>query len=172
MTRILHVVGCKNSGKTRFAELIVPVLKALDIQVGTLKHTEHDRFNWDTEGKDTYRHMEAGSDVTGIIGTGSFAFNFNRADITPANMDDIIRLFYRHVDLVLVEGLKSNPGLKVEVCRPGYSDSGVVPASELLATYGTDLFGYALPHFDYGREQELGQHIADNLGRLRPVTVT
>jgi len=169
MTRILNVVGCKNSGKTRTIELLVPVLHDLDLQVGTLKHTQHDGFNWDVKGKDTYRHYEAGSIITGIFGNSSFAFNLNRDGLVSPCVDDLVRVFYRDLDLVIIEGLKSDPGLKVEVCRPDYSDREVVPASEILATFGVSLFNRDVSHFDYGHERELGQHIANNLNRLRTV---
>jgi len=169
MARILNVVGCKNSGKTRTIELLVPVLKDLGLQAGTLKHTQHDGFNWDVSGKDTFRHFEAGSAVTGIFGTSSFAFNLNAEGLHSPLVDDLVRVFYREVDLVIIEGLKSEPGLKVEVCRPDYSDREVVPDIELLAIYGADLFKRDVPHFDYGHERELGRYIVDNLSRLRTV---
>ncbi len=169
MPGVLNVVGCKNAGKTRTIELIVPVLKKLGLRVGTLKHTEHDGFNWDVKGKDTSRHSEAGSEVTGIFGTRSFAFNMNNADVGPGGVDDLIGTFYRGMDLIIIEGLKTDPSLKIEVCRSGFTDRKIAPPSELLATYGENLFGCALPHFDYGREPDLGRHIADNISRLRHV---
>jgi molybdopterin-guanine dinucleotide biosynthesis protein B len=167
MPRILNVVGCKNTGKTRTIELIVPVLKKLGLRVGTLKHTEHGGFNWDVKGKDTFRHFEAGSEVTGIFGTHSFAFNINNADVNPGGVDDLINVFYRGMDLVIIEGLKSDASLKIEVCRSEYTDRKVSLPGELLATYGANLFDYGLPHFDYGSELDLGKYITDNISRLR-----
>lgn len=167
MPRILNVVGCKSAGKTRSIELMVPILKKLGLKVGTLKHTEHDGFNWDVKGKDTFRHSEAGSDVTGIFGTRSFAFNINDADINLRYVDDLVNVFYRGMDLVIIEGLKTDASLKIEVCRPGYTDGKVAPHNELLATYGANLFEYSLPHFNYGNELELGKFIIDNISRLR-----
>jgi len=167
MPRILYVVGCKNSGKTRSIELVVPVLKRLGLKVGTLKHTEHDGFDWDVKGKDTYRHFESGSDITGIFGRRSFAFNFNDADVHRCSVDDLANVFYREMDLVIIEGLKTDRGLKIEVCRPEYTSEEIVSCDELLATYGANLFNYNLPHFDYGSELELGKFIVRNIDRLR-----
>ena len=167
MPRILNVVGCKNSGKTRSIELIVPILKRLGLKVGTLKHTHHDGFDWDIEGKDTYRHFKSGSDVTGIFGSRSFAFNFNGIDVQPCSVDDLAGVFYREMDLVIIEGLETDSALKIEVCRPGYSDRQVTPCDKLLATYGTNLFNHGIPHFDYGSESELGEFIVSNIHRLR-----
>ena len=169
MPRVLNIVGCKNSGKTRTVEVLVPVLQKLGLKIGTLKHTEHDGFNWDAKGKDTYRHFEAGSSVTGIFGKSSFAFNFNNDQLQLDGIDNLIRVFYGAMDLVLVEGLKTDPSSKIEVCRPDFTDRKVVPETELLATYGANLFGYKVPHFDYGQEAGLGKHIVENLEKLREV---
>ena len=84
-------------------------------------------------------------------------------------VDSLVKVFYPDLDLVIIEGLKTDQGLKLEVCRPDYSDRAVCPPSELLATYGADLFGYKLPHFDYGDEQKLGEHVVNSLDRLRKV---
>jgi len=150
--------------------MLLPVLKELGIKAGSLKHTEHDGFNWDLKGKDTFRHFEAGSMITGIFGNNSFAFNFNDENLKPVKVNDLIHLFYNEMDLVLIEGLKKDPSLKIEVCRPDFSSNAVVPENELLATYGANLFGYKTPHFNYGRENNLGKYIADNMNLLREIS--
>lgn len=166
MTRILNIVGCKNSGKTRAVEMLVPRLQRLGLRVGTLKHTEHNKFLWDREGTDTYRHHTAGSEISCIFGRNSLAVDFNRPDIKEPTVDEIIRLFYSDVDLVLVEGCKTHPSLKIEVCRPDYSHAPVVLPSELLATYGENLFGYDVHHFCYGQEDQIADHILAQFDRL------
>jgi molybdopterin-guanine dinucleotide biosynthesis adapter protein len=166
VTRILNIVGCKNSGKTRTVEILIPRLQKLGLRVGTLKHTEHNGFRWDREGTDTFRHHTAGSEISGIFGRNSFAIDMNRPDLKEPLVDEIVKLFYSDVDLVLVEGCKTHPSLKIEVCRPGYSHAPVVPASDLLATYGENLFGYDVLHFAYGREDQIADHILAQLDRL------
>jgi molybdopterin-guanine dinucleotide biosynthesis protein B len=122
MPRILHIVGCKNAGKTRACEVLIGPLHRLGLTVGTLKYTDHDGFDWDQPGKDTFRHREAGSDVTGIFGLRSFAFQFQSGDCRIVAIDDLARTFYPSVDLLLVEGYRRGSGSMLEVCRPGYSD--------------------------------------------------
>lgn len=170
MPRILNIVGCKNAGKTRTVELIVPRLRQLGKTVGTLKHTEHNRFGWDREGTDTYRHYAAGSEISGIFGKCSFAVNINRQEFREASVDEIVRLFYSDLDIVVTEGFRTHPSRKIEVCRVGYTTGAVVPGNDLLATYGDKLFGYDLPHFDFGREDDLAQHIVASLDQLLLVT--
>jgi molybdopterin-guanine dinucleotide biosynthesis adapter protein len=166
MPRILNIVGCKNSGKTRAVEILVPRMQKLGLKVGTLKHTEHNKFQWDREGTDTYRHHTAGSEISGIFGRNSFAIDMNRPDLKEPRVDEIVELFYSDVDLVFVEGCKTHPSLKIEVCRPGYSHAPVVLQSELLATYGENLFGYDVIHFAYGQEDQIADYILTQLENL------
>jgi molybdopterin-guanine dinucleotide biosynthesis protein B len=139
------------------------------MRVGTLKYTEHDGFDWDTPGKDTYRHREAGSMATGIFGSRIFAFSLNQEKYILAPHLDLIRIFYQSIDLVLVEGYRRGAGQKIEVCRPGYSDRSIAPPDDLLATYGENLFDYSRPHFNYGNEALLAAHIASNIHCLEEV---
>ena len=169
MVHILHVVGCKDAGKTRACEVLIPPLQALGLAVGTLKHTEHEGFEWDVPGKDTDRHRRAGSAVTGIFGGQRFAFSFNRLHGAEVPFDDLIRTFYGGLDLILVEGYQRDPSLRLEVCRPDFSTVPISPPQALLATYGAELFGYRGCHFDYGKEAELARYVRDNLVRLRAV---
>ena len=127
MARILPVVGCKNAGKTRTCEVLIPPLQALGLAVGTLKHTEHEEFEWDVPGKDTDRHRRAGSAVTGIFGGQRFAFSFNRPGSAEVPLDALIRAFYGDLDLVLLEGYQRDPGLRLEVCRPNFSTIPISP---------------------------------------------
>ncbi len=169
MPYLLTIVGCKNAGKTRTCELLVPLLRGLGLRVGTLKYTEHEGFDWDEEGKDTHRHRQAGSEITGIIGRRVFAYQSHRPDDPGIDLDTVIRTLYTGVDLLLIEGLRRAAGLKLEVHRPGFTDAPVAAPTELLATYGASLFRYDLLHFDYGHEAELAAHIFGNLNHLHEV---
>ena len=168
--KILHIVGCKNAGKTRTVEVLLPTLKKLGLVVGTLKYTEHEGFDWDIPGKDTYRHAQAGSEITGIFGPRRWAVSSNRSAADGITVERLISTFYGNADLVLIEGYKLDAALKVEVLRPGYTDHPVAEQSQLLATYGQRLYVYAIPHFEYGAEADLAQYIHDHLDDLWSVS--
>jgi molybdopterin-guanine dinucleotide biosynthesis protein B len=136
-----------------------------------LKYTEHDGFDWDLPGKDTYRHRQAGSEITGIFGRHMWAFADNRSQPGDISLAQIISVFYSELDLVLVEGYRLDHTLKIEVLRPGYTDRPVAAPSELLATYGERLFQYAIPHFAYGVEDGLAAHIVTHINALRLISV-
>jgi len=164
--RILHIVGCKNAGKTRAIEVLVPPLRQLGMAVGTLKYTEHDGFDWDVSGKDTYRHRQAGSDITGIFGRRCYAFADNRPKSRRILISQLIGTFYAEMDIVLVEGYRLDGARKLEVLRPSFTDHPVADPEQLLATYGERLFVYEVPHFEYGKESELARHIFAHLDDL------
>jgi molybdopterin-guanine dinucleotide biosynthesis protein B len=166
MPKILHVVGCKNAGKTRTIEVLAPPLKKLGLMVGTLKYTEHEGFHWDVPGKDTYRHYQAGSDITGIFGPRCWAFSDNRQEAGEIPLKQLISTFYGDAGIVLVEGYRLDSALKIEVLRPGFTDHPVAEQAQLLATYGQRLYMYEIPHFEYGAEIELARHIYDHLNDL------
>jgi molybdopterin-guanine dinucleotide biosynthesis protein B len=166
MPKILHIVGCKNAGKTRTIEVLLPPLKKLGLVVGTLKYTEHEGFHWDVPGKDTYRHYQAGSDITGIFGPRCWAFSDNRNESGEIQLSRLVSTFYGDTDLVLVEGYRLDAARKIEVLRPDFTDHPVAEQGQLLATYGKRLYIYKVPHFEYGAEDELARHIYDHRDEL------
>ncbi len=166
MPKILHIVGCKNAGKTRAVELLLPPLKKLGLVVGTLKYTEHDEFQWDVPGKDTYRHSQAGSEIVGIFGHSRCAISSIRQDAGGVSLKRLISTFYGDADIVLIEGYRLDEARKIEVLRPGFTDRPIADQAQLLATYGQRLYIYEIPHFEYGAEIELARYIYNHLNDL------
>lgn len=168
MTHILFIVGCKNAGKTRLTELLVPRLTARVGGVGTVKNAERGHFDWEREGTDTHRHFTAGSAVTSIISGDVFALESREPDHSIDVMR-IVESHYRNIALVLAEGFSSTPGLKIEVLRTGYTDRVIAADLDCLATYGDAVIPRSSPHFAYGEEEHLSDYIVANLDRLARV---
>ena len=76
-TRAVAVVGFKASGKTRVVEALVGELTRRGRSVATLKHTSGDA-PLDAPGTDTFRHAEAGAEVSAIISDSRVAIFLNR----------------------------------------------------------------------------------------------
>jgi molybdopterin-guanine dinucleotide biosynthesis protein MobB len=57
-------VGKQNSGKTTLLVQVVAELTRRGVRVGTVKHHSHFGFDFDHEGKDSWRHAQAGSRYT------------------------------------------------------------------------------------------------------------
>ncbi|MGV8081527.1 MAG: molybdopterin-guanine dinucleotide biosynthesis protein B [Syntrophales bacterium] len=112
---ILSIVGKSNTGKTTLIERLIPELVRRGWRVATIKHNRHG-FQMDHEGKDSWRHRNAGASMTVVASPHQVALLADAPrDYTMAELRD---LFVRDVDLVLAEGFKKNPHPKIEVFRP------------------------------------------------------
>ena len=111
--KLIHIVGCKNDGKT---SLIIDLIKELNrrgLRVGTVKHGFH-ASRFDTPDKDSYLHREAGSDPAAIVAKSHAAVFFSSK---KQGLYQQLASLFNDVDVVLVEGDKNGPGKKVEVWR-------------------------------------------------------
>ncbi|MBN1964080.1 MAG: molybdopterin-guanine dinucleotide biosynthesis protein B [Anaerolineae bacterium] len=140
------IVGRSKSGKTTLIEKLLPVLHARGYRVGTIKHHAHAGFEIDYEGKDTWRHAQAGSDHVVIVAPDKLA-SIRRLAAEPG-IAEVINTVMADVDLVLTDGYKSSPLPKIEVVRAARSDAPICEPGELIAL-ATDLpLGLGVPCFD------------------------
>lgn len=111
--RILQVVGLKNAGKTTLVCKIVERLTRLGYDVGTVKHDAH-RFEIDHEGKDTWRHRQAGSKIVAISSEQEGKTCYIEQCYTP-----LAEMLERMADMdfVVVEGFKAEGYPKIVVIR-------------------------------------------------------
>ena len=114
MALIVSIVGKSKSGKTTLLEKLIPELGARGYQVATIKHTPED-VSLDEPGKDSWRHMQAGSRAT-IIGSPT-----RMALVKPlapgTKLEDMASIFGEDYDIVLAEGFKQDTAPKIEVHR-------------------------------------------------------
>ncbi|MFB6070309.1 MAG: molybdopterin-guanine dinucleotide biosynthesis protein B [Halanaeroarchaeum sp.] len=76
---VVTVAGYQDSGKTTLVERLVPALSSRG-SVATVKSIHHD-VEFDTPGKDTYRHRTAGADaVVGLTPSQTFSIAVDGTD--------------------------------------------------------------------------------------------
>ncbi|MBT3266458.1 molybdopterin-guanine dinucleotide biosynthesis protein B [Candidatus Poribacteria bacterium] len=132
---MICIVGSSGSGKTTVIEGIIPILRREGLRVGTLKHTHHD-VPFDTRGKDSWRHGQAGADQAAIVSPfGLAVFDYRAA---PPGPEEIIEVHFHDVDIVLVEGYKWGALPKVEVYRQDVSEAPVCVGDPSLLALITD----------------------------------
>ncbi|HUV54542.1 MAG TPA: molybdopterin-guanine dinucleotide biosynthesis protein B [Candidatus Krumholzibacteriaceae bacterium] len=99
--KTVAVVGFKDSGKTRVVEALVGELTRRGYRVGTLKHTA-ENIEFDTPGKDTARHREAGAVATAILRQDAAAFFIDG----HVPISDAARAL-GELDILIIEGFKT-----------------------------------------------------------------
>lgn len=113
---ILCIVGQKAVGKTTLIERLVPELSRRGYRVATAKRPPH-HFEFDVEGKDSFRHFQAGAEATLVYGEDRLAL-VRRHDGLP-DLEALVAELLGDYDLVLAEGHKRAALPKIEVFRTG-----------------------------------------------------
>ena len=116
---IVGVYGEKDSGKTTLIERLISELVKKDYRVGTIKHIHYDDFSIDTEGRDTWKHKNAGAGIvvasapneTAFIFKGGLEFNAILENLDKFDLDVIIVEGYKkeNIDKILVGEGKEEP---------------------------------------------------------------
>jgi len=135
MIPVVSVVGKSGSGKTTLLEKLISELTRRGRRVATIKHDAHS-FDIDHEGKDTWRHFQAGAMATLISSPAKFAM-VHRVEAELA-LEQLVEHVGDNADIVLTEGYRSAAGPKIEVVRAARSAEPVCTPEELIAV-ATDL---------------------------------
>ncbi len=138
MLPIVSIVGKSKSGKTTLREKLIRELKSRGYRVGTIKHA-HQGTSFDEPGKDSWRHIDAGSEATAVSSPDKLVLIKPVApDIT---LDEIAHFFGEDYDIILAEGFKQGSAPKIEVHRKevGLPLSGIkkliaIATDEILET--------------------------------------
>jgi molybdopterin-guanine dinucleotide biosynthesis protein B len=114
--KVVGFAGFSGSGKTTLVEQLIPVLRLKGLHVSVIKHAHH-KFDIDHEGKDTYRHREAGAFEVVVASDKRLALMREFQQPVHLSVHQLIAELYQGVDWVLVEGYKDSDLLKIEVWR-------------------------------------------------------
>ena len=116
---LLGFSAYSGTGKTTLLSKILPVLKSQGIRVGVLKHAHHN-FDIDHPGKDSHTLRHAGASQVLVASGKRWALMVETPEATkePSLNDMLLHLDQSQLDLILVEGFKSESFPKVELHRP------------------------------------------------------
>ena len=101
---IVSLIGLKKTGKTTCVESLVKEFKSRGMKVGTVKSMVSSKFTIDTEGKDTWRHQEAGADFVVSISKDEVAYIEKRPG--RSRLAEFLRFIPEDTDILLCEGLE------------------------------------------------------------------
>jgi molybdopterin-guanine dinucleotide biosynthesis protein B len=157
MIPIISIVGKSNSGKTTLIEKLVPVLKQRGLKVGTIKHDVHG-FELDKEGKDTWRHAQAGVDTV-VISSPQKAACIKKVDI-ELTLDELVCQFLTDMDIVLTEGYKRQDKPKIEIYRAELGEEPLCTDDKTLIAIVSDTQTQLnVPHFGTQGIEQLADFI-------------
>jgi molybdopterin-guanine dinucleotide biosynthesis adapter protein len=148
MKPVLCITGCGKCGKTTLVERLVAELTQRGFVIGTLKHDVHG-FAMDHEGKDTWRHKQAGARAVAIIGPEQVAVVRD----TPGQEFSVYSAIalLGPVDLVIAEGFKRADFPKIEIFSSARNEGKLLCADDpnLLAVAGDLPVETQVPRFDW-----------------------
>lgn len=136
MIPILSIVGRSGSGKTTLLEALIPLLQARGYRVGTVKHASHE-FHLDQEGKDSWRHAQAGAEIA-VISTPKGLGVFQSLSREKA-LEELVESYLSEMDLVLAEGYKGERVPKIEVHRGQLGGELLTSKEEGLLAVASDV---------------------------------
>lgn len=115
---ILGFAAFSGTGKTTLLTQVIPILKRRGLNIGVIKHSHHN-FEIDKPGKDSFRLRAAGATPVMLVSSHRRAIitEFSQP-IEPRLDEQLTYLDQSSLDLILVEGFKSEHFPKIELHRP------------------------------------------------------
>ncbi len=161
--RVFGVVGWKNAGKTGLMERLVNEITGRGFTVSTVKHAHHS-FDVDHEGKDSYRHRQAGATEVLLASANRFALMHELRDEDEPTLDALLTKL-SPVDLVLVEGYKRDRHPKVEAHRSVTGNPLIAPEDDTVRAVASDTeLDLDRPVFDLNDTKAIADFILQQVG--------
>jgi molybdopterin-guanine dinucleotide biosynthesis protein B len=165
--RIFGLAGWSGSGKTTLMTALIPEFVARGITVSTVKHAHHS-FDIDHPGKDSWRHRQAGAQEVMVSSVHRWALMHELRGAAEPSLDELLARM-APVDLVLVEGFKRHPHLKIEVYRRALGKPLLHPDDPWIVAIATNdrLSEVALPCFPLSDPGAIARFVLAQDGILR-----
>jgi molybdopterin-guanine dinucleotide biosynthesis adapter protein len=113
--RVIGLAGWSGAGKTTLLTRLIPHFREQGLRVSVIKHAHHD-FDIDMPGKDSWRHRQAGAEEVLVASGRRWALMHELREAPAPRLTELLSKM-SPVDLVVVEGFKSEPYRKIEVHR-------------------------------------------------------
>ena len=161
--KVIGVAGFKNAGKTTLVEKLVRELTLRGYRIATVKHAHHS-FDIDHEGRDSFRHRQAGASEVAVISGQRWAIIHElRGEEEPSFAAILAKL--EPSDLVIVEGYKHGEHQKIEVRNLALDHpklAGDDPTIVAIAANGA-IADAPVPVFERDHVEALGDFIIDHM---------
>jgi molybdopterin-guanine dinucleotide biosynthesis protein B len=133
---VIGIAGWSGAGKTTLISRVIPYLRQQGLCVSVIKHAHHD-FDVDLPGKDSWVHRQSGAEEVLVSSSKRWALMHElRGAVEPA-LPELLKKM-SPVDLVVIEGFKSEPHRKIEVFRKANGKPPLFPDDPAIAGIATD----------------------------------
>lgn len=136
MKKVIGFAGWSGVGKTTLVEQVVGALCARGVAVSVIKHAHHD-FDIDHEGKDSWRHRQAGCREVLVSSAQRWALIHELRGAPEASLDELLATL-APCDVVLVEGFKRAAIAKIEVRRLATGHPPLAPHDPHILAVASD----------------------------------
>jgi molybdopterin-guanine dinucleotide biosynthesis protein B len=134
--KVIGLAGWSGAGKTTLLTRIIPHFLAKGIRVSVIKHAHHN-FDVDVPGKDSWVHRQSGAEEVLVSSGKRWALMHELRGAAEPRLPELLGKMSR-VDLVVVEGFKSEPHRKIEVHRAANGKPLLFPDDPAIAGIAAD----------------------------------
>jgi molybdopterin-guanine dinucleotide biosynthesis adapter protein len=134
--KVIGIAGWSGAGKTTLISRVIPCLRQQGLRVSVIKHAHHE-FDVDIPGKDSWVHRQSGAEEVLVSSAARWALMHELRGAAEPTLPDLLRKM-SPVDLVVIEGFKSEPVRKIEVHRKDSGKPPLFPNDPDIAAIATD----------------------------------
>jgi molybdopterin-guanine dinucleotide biosynthesis protein B len=134
--KVIGIAGWSGAGKTTLISRVIPYLREQGLRVSVIKHAHHD-FDVDVPGKDSWVHRQSGAEEVLVSSANRWALMHELRGAAEPSLPELLRKM-SPVDLVVIEGFKSEPHRKIEVYRKASGKPPLFPEDPAIAGIATD----------------------------------
>ena len=163
--KVFGIVGWKNSGKTGLLERLVEDITNRGFSVSTMKHAHHN-FDVDQKGKDSFRHRKAGAHQVFLSSDVRWVLMTELRESLKLTMEEQLGKM-DPVDLVLIEGFKTNDHLKIETHRSVTGQKLIAPSDKnIIAVATNDKIDTVVPTLNLDDTKTIADFVLKTVGLL------
>jgi molybdopterin-guanine dinucleotide biosynthesis protein B len=135
--KVIGIAGWSGAGKTTLISRVIPYLRQQGLRVSVIKHAHHD-FDVDVPGKDSWVHRQSGAEEVLVSSANRWALMHELRGAVEPELPELLQKI-SPVDLVVIEGFKSEPHPKIEVYRGANGKPPLFPDDPAIAGIATDV---------------------------------
>ena len=147
--KVIGLAGWSGAGKTTLLARVIPLLLGNGVRVSVIKHAHH-HFDVDVPGKDSWVHRQSGATEVLVSSANRWALMHELRGAAEPRLPELLKKM-SPVDLVVVEGFKSDPHRKIEVHRAANGKPHLFPDDPAIVGVATDVAvetGLPVAHLD------------------------